>query len=415
MKTTHFLSKKAFSRLIMELQERDTLLQLESQHVGETLLGAGAAASLSCYGNTAYYEENGGITSIKNQSAWDALHDFREQQAGKWVFGLLGYDLKNSLEALASENPDAVGAPNLAFFAPVWVMRYRAQTGRLDIVAAERPFPERLLSQAEEQAVREPEPAFLFELATGDIDEKRWYTGIIEQAKRDIYEGQYYEINLSRELKGRYSGPPYALYERMKAVGPVPFGAYFRFQPPRSDAPLQVCCASPERFLRRSGLVLQSQPIKGTAAVSATGDAAENKRIAAELLQSEKNRAENLMIVDLVRHDFNQICVPGSVKVPELFGIHRFPTVFQMLSTVEGRLREGVDPVQALQRCFPMGSMTGAPKIRSMQRIEALEKRRRGIYSGSLGYISPEGEMDFNVVIRSALCKSGALVYNVGG
>jgi para-aminobenzoate synthetase component 1 len=406
------ISPETFSGLVMLLQEQETLLQLETQHLGETLLGVGSASSLSCYGEHAYYKKQGEPTRKEQQSAWQALRAFRQKNAGKWLFGLLGYDLKNCDEKLESRNPDAVGAPDLMFFVPLWVMRYRAQTGCLEIIFAETPFPHQLVEQAKKHSAMH---LFNFELSTGDATEKRWYTDIIKQAKQDIFEGQYYEINLSRELRGRYSGSPYELYKRMRQAGPVPFAAYLRFQSLRDDSIIQLSCASPERFLRRSGDVVQSQPIKGTAAVSSIGNKDENKRIAHKLRSSEKNRAENLMIVDLVRHDLNQICRPGSVKVPELFGIHRFSTLFQMISTVEGRLRDATDEVDILRSCFPMGSMTGAPKIRTMQRIEALEKRRRGMYSGSVGYSSPDGDMDFNVIIRSAICKAGQLFYNTGG
>lgn len=406
------LDPTAFSRLVLRLQQEETLLQLESQHVGETLMGVGFTARLSCYGEQAFYETPDRPARQKTQSPWQALREFRDVHAGKWLLGMLGYDLKNSIEALESANPDAVGAPDLLFFVPRQVMRYRADTGRLDVLAGPASLPRPLLREAESGGA---EPDFSFRLPTGDAAEKRWYTGIIEEARRDIFEGLYYEINLSRELRGHYTGTPYQLYRRMKAAGPVPFGAFFSFDSVRDGQAIQLCCASPERFLQRKGAVIKSQPIKGTAAVSATGDAEENRRIAAALLQSEKNRAENLMIVDLVRHDLNRICKAGSVKVPELFGIHRFPTVFQMISTVEGQLRDGIDEVRLLQSCFPMGSMTGAPKISTMRRIDALEKRRRGIYSGALGYISPDGDMDFNVIIRSAICKNGALYYNAGG
>lgn len=397
---------------MMRLQRHGAIIQLETQHLGQSLIGIGTAARLSCYGHEAWYERSEATSERWRQSAWSALRRFRGHHAGKWLFGMMGYDLKNSTEALSSQNPDAVGAPDLMFFAPRWVMRYESGIGRLKIIQAEEPFPESWIQQARAE---DASPEFQFQLLPGDEGEKRDYTSRIREAKRDIFEGQYYEINLSRELRGLYSGAPYVLYGRMKEAGPVPFGAFMSVTPPGSQAPIQLCCASPERFLRRQGDIIQSQPIKGTAAVSATGDSAENERIAAGLLHSEKNRAENLMIVDLVRHDLNQVCIPGSVTVPELFGIHRFSTVFQMISTVEGRLRNGVDEIEVLQRCFPMGSMTGAPKIRAMQRIEELETRKRGIYSGSVGYISPEGNMDFNVIIRSAICREGRLFYNVGG
>jgi para-aminobenzoate synthetase component 1 len=200
-----------------------------------------------------------------------------------------------------------------------------------------------------------------------------------------------------------------AVFERLNWIGRAPSSAFMRW----GDRFLMS--ASPERFLQKRGDRLVSQPIKGTRRRGATVD--EDEHIRAELASNEKDRAENIMIVDLVRNDLARNCLPGSVRVDELFGIHTFETVHQMISTVSGMLRPGVHPVDALRDAFPMGSMTGAPKVMAMQLIEQYEHTRRGLYSGAVGYFDPEGNFDFNVVIRSILynASSGYVSAQVGG
>jgi para-aminobenzoate synthetase component 1 len=175
---------------------------------------------------------------------------------------------------------------------------------------------------------------------------------------------------------------------------------------------VKICCQSPERFLRKEGEKVFSQPIKGTAKRSDCRE--QDDLLKEELLDSPKEKAENLMIVDLVRNDLSRIARHGSVKVTELFGIQSFGTVHQMVSTVEA-LTEERDPVSVIKACFPMGSMTGTPKISAMKAIEEYEDYKRGIYSGAIGYITPNGNFDFNVVIRTAIIKKDEIFYSVGG
>jgi para-aminobenzoate synthetase component 1 len=233
------------------------------------------------------------------------------------------------------------------------------------------------------------------------------YEAAIRAAKRHIEEGDIYEINLSHPMVAGVEGDARAVYAAMRDAGPVPFGAYMEWDG------VGVCCASPERFASKEGRALRSDPIKGTVGRGATPES--DAQLRGELLASEKNRAENLMIVDLVRHDFSRVCIPGSVKVNRLFDIQTFRTVHQMVSTVTGTLREDVGVEAVLAACFPMGSMTGAPKIRAMQLIEELETWKRGIYSGAIGFITETGDFSFNVVIRSAVIRDGTLTYGVGG
>ena len=191
----------------------------------------------------------------------------------------------------------------------------------------------------------------------------------------------------------------------MRERGPVPFASYVFVDG------VSICCASPERFLARKGNKVWSQPIKGTIS-RVLGEDETDRNI---LQQSEKNRAENLMIVDLVRNDLNRIAKKGTVQVKDLFEIQSFETVHQMVSTVECEVEEEMDSIEVIKSCFPMGSMTGAPKISAMLSIEEIEDYKRGIYSGAIGYFTPDQDFDFNVVIRTAIVEANNLIYPVGG
>lgn len=314
---------------------------------------------------------------------WEALAAFRAKFPG-YCCGYLGYDLKNVRETLHSNNPDDVDLPD------IWMAR-----------------PTRLyILDAGEESEKIPHGAFTIQdLHTRISDET--YIERIRKAQRYIREGDVYEVNLSHQLQAGFSGDPFDLFIDMRNRGPVPFAAYL------SVEDVRACCASPERFLTRNGASLISDPIKGTRPRG--GTPAEDEAIIRELKASEKDRAENLMIVDLVRNDFSRVCESGSVKVQNLFEIQHFNTVHQMVSRVEGTLDAGVKSEEALAACFPMGSMTGAPKIRSMQIIEQLEDYKRGLYSGAIGLITPDGDFNFNVVIRTAIIRDDKLYYAVGG
>ncbi|MCH8496698.1 MAG: anthranilate synthase component I family protein, partial [Balneolales bacterium] len=235
------------------------------------------------------------------------------------------------------------------------------------------------------------------------------YKRMVEKAKALIHEGDTYEINISHQLQGDFDGNPLSLFHTMRHHGPVPFAAYLQIDD------LSACCASPERFLTKKSQKLISDPIKGTRPRGINPEL--DDIIATVLRNSVKDQAENLMIVDLVRNDFSRVCQAGSVKVTQLFDIQRFGTVHQMVSRVEGDLSESVatQPEEAIAACFPMGSMTGAPKIRSMKIIDELENYKRGLYSGAIGFLTPEGDFSFNVVIRTAIIRNKKLWYSTGG
>jgi len=225
--------------------------------------------------------------------------------------------------------------------------------------------------------------------------QKETYIGIIEKLRQHILRGDCYEINFCQEFYATaVKVDPLLAYHRLTELSPNPFSAFYKLHDK------YCCCASPERYLKRTGNKIISQPIKGTSKRNLNDKQLDedNKQY---LLQSSKEKAENVMVVDLVRNDLSRICVPGSVKVEELFGIYSFPQVHQMISTVCGELKEGVSIADIFRETFPMGSMTGAPKIRVMQLVEQYERTKRGLFSGAIGYIRPGGDLDFNVVIRS--------------
>lgn len=374
------------------------LILLESQQAdhpssGVSYLAAGPEATIRGWGSRIEITE-GGKTERLTCNPWDALREFRARYGG-WLFGYLGYDLKNFSETLSSNNPRLLDAPDFWFMKPRTLLA--AQNGRVT------PLLGKLPDISEYDNHKEPE----FDLSRVEsLVSRDNYLQVISEIRACIAEGDFYELNYSYPLRGRFSGDTFELYRRMREINPVPFGGYIR------TGDIRVCCASPERFLKKTGTRISSEPIKGTAARS--DDLREDLRQKQRLL-NEKNRAENLMIVDLVRHDMSRVALPGSVRVSKLFDIQTFGTVHQLISTVEADVPEQADPVEIIRACFPMGSMTGAPKISVMKKIEELEVYRRGIYSGAIGYFDPHGNFDFNVVIRSALIQNGELIYPVGG
>jgi para-aminobenzoate synthetase component 1 len=233
------------------------------------------------------------------------------------------------------------------------------------------------------------------------------YLAAVEQARQYIIEGDIFEVNLSQRFEADIGVGAYEIYRRLRDLNPAPFASYLGFDD------VQVVGASPERFLRKTGSLVETRPIKGTRRRGRTPE--EDRRLAAELLASVKDRAENIMIVDLERNDLGRVCQYGSVRVNELAILETYPTVFHLTSSVEGRLRAGVDCVDLLRAVFPGGSITGAPKVRSMEIIEELEPTRRSIYTGSIGYLGFDGNVDLNIVIRTLLVKGNGVYFQAGG
>lgn len=335
--------------------------------------------------------------------------------AGGFV-GWLGYELKAECGGRAhhrSEQPDAAG---------LWVQRFVAidhvertvhfvalHAGDAQAVSARIWLDDtmRRAQDAQEVALPLPEPdgrTLEFSLEAG----REQYEAAIARALTWIDAGDTYEVCLTNRVRGQLDVDPLLLYRRLRRVNPAPFAAFLKLDG------LALLCSSPERFLRidRSRNV-EARPIKGTAPRSANPGL--DRSLAADLADSVKDRAENLMIVDLLRNDLGRVCVTGSVRVPALMAIESYATVHQMVSVITGRLREGIHATDCIRAAFPGGSMTGAPKIHTMQIIDELEGSARGVYSGALGFVSLDGSADLNIVIRTMVLEDKRLTIGTGG
>lgn len=315
--------------------------------------------------------------------------------------GFLTYDVKNEIEDLHSHNASGLAWPQLHFFRPQTWLRW--QTDAVEIHGQ----TERVLAAI--LATPVPAPASIQVPALTPRMPKAEYLAAVEAVREDILNGEVYELNLCQEFYAEnVSLNPVDVFLRLNEASPAPFAGFVRHHDHF------LLCASPERFLAHRAPDIVSQPIKGTIRRGATP--AEDARQRTTLLHDEKERAENLMIVDLVRNDLARVARTGTVQVPELFGLYPFRHVWQMISTVTASLRPEIGLVDVLRATFPMGSMTGAPKIRAMQLIEHYERTRRGLYSGSIGYVWPNGNFEFNVVIRSLQYRqdTGYLSFQVG-
>ena len=364
-----------------------------SSHTGfESLMALGAADTFNASAGDAF-------SGLKS---WSLMHQ-------DWLFGHLGYGLaaetEPAPEADSQKWPDPIGFPDLFFFVPETVIELHADHIRIGTLNGD---PETIWKEIIGTTPRTdgaiPPIAFTPRFTRGD------YLSTIDALRRHILRGDCYEINFCQEFFAQPVYPdPFAIWQALSKASPNPFSAFYRL------GDRYLCCASPERFLKKTGNTLLSQPIKGTAPRSHHDDKADRLN-SAELFLSAKNRAENVMVVDLVRNDLSRVCIPGSVHVPELYGVYPFPHVHQMISSVTGELLPGTHWSEAIRVCFPMGSMTGAPKHRVVQLIAQYERSRRGLYSGALGYITPDGDFDFNVIIRSLLYEqnTGYLSYQVG-
>jgi para-aminobenzoate synthetase component 1 len=321
-------------------------------------------------------------------AAFEKLEQFR-QQYPCWMTGFLTYDLKNEIENLTSENPDHLQFPDLYFFVPQYLMIIRGN--EVEIVAANA---EGILADIERQVLQTNHHVAIVNIQSRLS--KQEYLNSVEKIKGNINLGDIYVTNFCQEFFAENAViDPLAVFLMLNEVSPNPFSSFFKWKDN------YILCATPERFLAKRGDKLISQPIKGTAKRGST--MAEDERNIQMLRNHTKELQENVMIVDLVRNDLTRSAKQGTVRAEELYSISSFRHVHQMVSTVVCELREDISPVQAVKNTFPMGSMTGAPKISAMRLMEEYEQSRRGVYSGAIGYFSPDNDFDFNVVIRTLL------------
>jgi len=319
-----------------------------------------------------------------------------------WMFGLLSYDLKNEIEQLNSENSDDIQMPELFFFVPEYLI---AVTGhQIQVIKGDAGLID-LIHQTEIRI-----PGLKTDIQIKHRISRDEYLQTVAILQQHIARGDIYEVNFCQEFFAKHAAiDPLQVYQKLSEVSPTPFSGFFKI---RNQ---YILSASPERFLCKRRNHLISQPIKGTAKRST--NLQDDQRIREQLRMDQKEQAENVMIVDLVRNDLTKSASKGSVKVNELFGIYSFPQVFQMISTISCELDPKIHFIDAIKNTFPMGSMTGAPKLKAMELIEIYESSKRGAYSGAFGYITPDEDFDFNVIIRSILYEADShyLSFQVGG
>ena len=319
-----------------------------------------------------------------------------------WRFGFLGYELRHEFERLAKGNPAIGQWPQAQFFEPE-VVGTLDKAGNLTVFAD---TPAAALAAVLEPAKGGDVGNTILDLQP--VESRESYLEAVRDLQEHIQYGDIYEVNYCTAFKAEYSALDSAqLFKQMAQATKAPFSAYVKMDQ------LELLCTSPERYILKKGDQLWSQPIKGT-----NRRLTENNHVQERLLVAdEKERAENVMIVDLVRNDLSRVAAKGTVQVEELFGVYPFKNVNQMISTVTCKTRPETSNWDILKATFPMGSMTGAPKISAMELAERYEKTERGIYSGALGYVKPNGDFDFNVVIRSIALdgKQGIASAHVGG
>ena len=323
-------------------------------------------------------------------NAFSQLKQFYDEKPC-WLFGHLGYDLKNEIEALSSKNNPLIDFGLSFFFEPEILIQVR--DGKFEVINSLQKTAEIFdeINDQQGEIINTVET----NVNVQNSISKQEYSDVIIKLQNHIRRGDCYEINYCRQFFATDAIiDPLFIYSRLVKISANPFSALYKLND-------KYClCASPERYLKKTGNTIISQPIKGTSKrdLHNKNTDEENKNY---LQKSLKEKSENVMVVDLVRNDLSKICTEGSVQVKELFGIYSFPQVHQMISTVKGILENDIHWADAVKATFPMGSMTGAPKKKVMQLIDEYESSARGLFSGSIGYVTPQADFDFNVVIRS--------------
>lgn len=355
-----------------------------------------------------------GLTAFVTDTK-SAFQDFKEYQTNTkdWLFGYLSYDLKNDVERLSSSNLDGLHFPDLYFYQPKKIIKIIGNTAEFiylnmvdDEIEVDFAVISSLKLKEEKEEKEEVSKAIKIKLRIF----KDEYFRKVNKMLQYIQRGDIYEANFCQEFYAENTEiNPLKVYNKLNTISEAPFATFLKVQDK------YVLSASPERYIKKLDYTLISQPIKGTAKRSK--DSVEDEELKRNLSLDEKERAENIMIVDLVRNDLSKSATKGSVKVEELCKVYSFEQVHQMISTITAEISKEKNVVAILKETFPMGSMTGAPKVSAMEIIEELESFKRGVYSGAVGYITPEQDFDFNVIIRSILYNATEkyISYAVGG
>ncbi len=346
-----------------------------------------------------------------DHKVFNDLEQFRAKYPNQWVLGFFSYDLKNELENLHTTFPDPLNFPNAYFFVPKTIIRFIGETVEIEATEPAQIHQSILNTVLDTRS----DKGKMAQVEVKNRMSKDEYLNTFEKMMLHIKRGDIYEVNLCQEFYAENTViDPILTYERLNKVSPTPFSTFFKLKDK------YIISASPERFLAKRGSTLISQPIKGTAPRGKS--LMEDEQIKTELKNNPKEIAENIMIVDLVRNDMTQSAEPATVTAEKLLEVQTFKQVHQLVSTITGLQRNTISDIKAIKNLFPPGSMTGAPKVSAMRLCDSYESSRRGVYAGAIGYFAPNGDFDFNVVIRTIIYNhtkqylsfhtGGALTYN---
>ncbi|WP_404803511.1 anthranilate synthase component I family protein [Marixanthotalea marina] len=385
-------------QLLLWSQQFDDVLWLDSNHYEQKYSNFDALLAVDAF------------TSIQTDYH-DAFEKLKEYQTmtKDWIFGYLTYDLKNDVESLTSKNFDGLQFPDLYFFQPKKLFLLKGN--QLEMIYLNMVYDE---WQTDLKAIER-----LNDLTTSHLNNsikiklrihKDDYFHKVNTLLEHIHRGDVYEANFCQEFYAEDTSiNPLETYLKLNVISKPPFASYLKCYDK------YLLSASPERYLKKTGNTVISQPIKGTAKRSENSE--EDAQLKHDLEASQKERSENTMIVDLIRNDLSKTALKGSVNVEEFCKVYTFKQVHQMISTISSEVAAETHPIDIIKSTFPMGSMTGAPKISAMKIIETLEETKRGLYSGAVGYFTPDNDFDFNVVIRSILYNETKqyVSYSVGG
>ncbi|TYQ00358.1 para-aminobenzoate synthetase component 1 [Tenacibaculum adriaticum] len=392
-------------KLFLWAQQFETIVWLDSNNYHQTYSSFNGALAIDEF------------TSIKTDyhGAFDKLKEYHSFTKD-YIFGYISYDVKNDAEHLSSNNFDGLGFADLYFFQPQKLIFINDDSVEFQYLKMMDDEIEDDFEEILETPILLNDNRFKnTEEETSDIKiklrvHKDEYHEKVEKLLEHIHRGDIYEANFCQEFYAENTViNPYKIYQHLNEISEPPFATFLKTEHQ------YLLSASPERFIKKEGAKIISQPIKGTA--KRYVNKIEDDKIAFDLARDEKERSENIMIVDLVRNDLSRTAKKGTVKVEELCKVYSFKQVHQLISTVVSEIEHDTHPVNVVRDTFPMGSMTGAPKISAMKIIEKLEETKRGLYSGTVGYFTPDGDFDFNVIIRSILynAEKKYVSYSVGG
>ncbi len=353
---------------------------------------------------------------LKEYLPWQQQRENKNSLNLPFVGGAIGYfsyDLGRSIETLPSMSEEDLNLPDMKIGIYSWAIivdhakKKTLVVGDKTNLRMRRAWDDLVKYILDKSPLNNTRDEFKVLSSVQSNMTEASYAKAFEKIKTYIKEGDCYQVNLAQRFNANVQGNAWQAYCHLRSINPSPFSAYLNY------AEFQILSNSPERFLSVRDKIVHTKPIKGTRPRSS--DTIEDDALLQELVSSKKDQAENVMIVDLLRNDISKNCALGSVKVPKLFDIESYPNVHHMVSTIVGKLRDNRSSIDLLRGCFPGGSITGAPKLRSMEIIEELEPHRRGIYCGAIGYISNNGNMDTNIAIRTILHKNQKMFFYAGG